>query len=55
MASRFIRWAEVRFGFCWHAWAYNERRRACIKCPATEEMEDDCGGWSAGQWNRIDR
>lgn len=51
MVSRFIeRW----LGICLHKWVQVGERRACIKCPATEEFEPDVGGWTAGQWNRID-
>ncbi len=54
MVSRFIKWAERRFGFCWHDWYYDmphRSKRTCDKCWQFERLEDDCGGWTAGQWN----
>jgi hypothetical protein len=40
---------------CLHRWRYHDDVfRTCDKCKRTDRMEPDAGGWTAGQWNRME-
>lgn len=49
----------IGFGGCRHDWQQSQRPiegdaiRWCSKCGETEKFEPDCGGWTAGHWDKF--